>query len=229
MPTFASPAVNRRLPLVAWDVETCPTPLDALSPAQQVRYEKELRRQLKQTPEMAEDDASRLVRSVHPFLGWVCCVSAVAGSLDGSVREPRSWSCAEPGGEAELLRRFWTDVARFPASTVWVTFNGKRFNAPFLLARSLKHGLAPTQSRPLDTYPYRHTPHADLACVWPRQCGLDDLCDLLGVPSPKGAMSEADVAGAVEGGRLADVVRYCERDVVATLRCLHAMACVVRT
>lgn len=67
-----------------------------------------------------------------------------------------------------------------------MTFNGKRFDVPFLLARSARHRAEPTQRRLLDTYPFRHTPHADLACVWPRMCSLEDLCDLLSVDSPKG-------------------------------------------
>jgi len=214
----------RKPAYVAWDIETCPCPLEALSPAQWRRYEKELARQRKLTPEMAEEEASRLTRSVHPFLGWVCCISAVSGTLDGAARPPRSWACASPDGEADLLRRFWADIAGFPGSTVWVTFNGKAFDVPFLLARTVRHRLLPTQRRLLDRYPYRHTPHADLACVWPRQCSLDDLCDLLGVSSPKGALCGADVAGAVAGGRLEEVARYCEGDTVATLACLREMA-----
>ena len=173
---------------------------------------------------MLEEEAPRLVRSVSPFLGWICCISAVSGTLDGQPRTPRSWSCDEPGGERELLDRFWRDVAGFPRTTLWVTFNGKRFDVPFLLARTLHHHLRPTQSRPLDTYPYRHRPHADLACVWPRQCSLDDLCDLLDVPSPKGELCGKEVAGAVSSGRIGEVVTYCERDTVATLRCLGLMA-----
>jgi hypothetical protein len=213
-----------RLPLVAWDIETCPLPIYDLSPAQQHRLEKEMAYLASREPALSAEEASRKVRGLHPFLGWICCISAVAGTLDGEARAPRSWSCAEPSGEGELLRHFWSDVARFPPSTVWVTFNGKRFDAPFLLARTLHHHLRPTQSHLLDTYPYRHRPHADLACVWPRMCGLEDLCDLLGVLSPKGELRGDGVVGAVEAGRIAEVVRYCEGDVVATLACLRRMA-----
>lgn len=172
---------------------------------------------------MTEEEASRKTQSLSPFLGWVCCVAAVSGALSGGHRTPRSWSCAEPDGETDLLRRFWSDVAAVPTSVVWVTFNGKRFDVPLLLARSLHHRIAPTQRRMLDRYPYRHRPHADLAWVWPRQCSLDGLCEHLGVASSKGAITGADVAGAVEAGRIAEVARYCEADTVATLACLQMM------
>lgn len=214
-------------PLVAWDIETCPLPLDSLTPAQERRLGKEAVRLRRQDPELSEDEASRKARSLSPFLGWICCISAVRGSLSGEVRVPRSWSCSEPSGEAELLRSFWSEVVAFPESTLWVTFNGKAFDVPFLLGRSVHHRLAPTQRRLLDTYPYRHRPHADLARVWPYRCDLDGLCDHLGVPTPKDGITGAGVARAVEAGRIDEVVRYCEGDVVATLACLQAMPCVL--
>lgn len=107
-----------RPPLVAWDIETCPLPLNALSEPQQRRLAKEEARLSAREPALSVADASRKARSLHPFLGWVCCISAVAGTVDGPARPPRSWSCAEPGGEDELLRQFWADVAGFPGSTL---------------------------------------------------------------------------------------------------------------
>ena len=222
-----TPPLRLRQPLVAWDIETCPIPVGALSPAQRRRLEKDVQRLVEQDPALTAEEASRKARSLSPFLGWVCCVAAVSGALGGGHRAPRSWSCSEPDAEADLLRRFWSAVAAVPSTVVWVTFNGKRFDAPFLLARSLRHRIAPTQRRLLDRYPYRHRPHADLAWVWPRQCSLDGLCDHLGVASSKGTRTGADVAGAVEEGRIEEVARYCEADTVATLECLQAMPCVL--
>jgi 3'-5' exonuclease len=186
-----------------------------------------VKREMERDPSLTEEEASRKVRSLSPFLGWVCCIAAVSGALSGGHRAPRNWSCSELDGEGDLLRRFWSDVAAVPTSVVWVTFNGKRFDAPYLLARSLRHGIAPTQRQLLDRYPYRLRPHADLAWVWPRQCSLDGLCDHLGVASSKGTMMGADVAGAVARGGIVEVAQYCEADTVATLECLQAMPCVL--
>lgn len=222
---FAVPlvAMRRPPPAVAWDIETCPIPLEAMTEAQRNRYEKELRRELQKDPDQDHEEASSRVRSLHLHLGWICCISAVRGTLCGRQGAPRTWSCSNPTGEAELLRGFWDVLGRFPPSTLWVTFNGKAFDVPFLLGRSVHHGIRSTQQRLTDTYPFRHRPHADLARIWPRRFNLDGLCDLLGVSSSKSEMCGADVAATVRHGRSADVAMYCEADVVATLRCAQRL------
>jgi hypothetical protein len=137
---------------------------------------------------MNHDAASRLVRSVHPFLGWICCISAVSGTLGSGtegLNEPITWTARSPDEEADLLKVFWEAVAGFPKGTLWITFNGKRFDVPFVEARSAARDISPTRSDLRDTYPYSMRPHADLAHLWPQHYSLDGLCALLGVPSPK--------------------------------------------
>lgn len=60
--------------------------------------------------------------------------------------------------------------------------------------------------------------------VFTCSAGLEDLCDLLSVPSPKAEMCGAAVAEAVSAGRIADVARYCEGDVARTLDCYFRLA-----
>ena len=206
---------------VAYDIETCPLPIDQMSEAQLRRHDKELRRQLERTPAMDEHEASRLVRSIHPMLGWICCISAVSGTTT-DTNTPRSWTAENPDEEGTLLTHFWSDVAGFN-NVVWVTFNGKRFDAPWLLCRSSHYRLSPSRTDLLNTYPFRHRPHADLATIWPQSCSLDDLCDHLSIPSPKGSMSGALVADAVASGAIDEVELYCSRDVLATLQCIQAI------
>lgn len=213
------------LTIVAWDIETCPQPLESLTDAQRARYEMELDYKLGRTPDMDEADASRLVRSVHPFLGWICCIAAVSGTLDGGPNEPVSWTAASMGDEAALLQAFWQAVDRFPKGTVWVTFNGKRFDVPYVEVRSAAHGITPTRHDLRNTYPYGHKPHTDLAWLWPQHYSLEGLCGLLDVPSPKSGVDGSDVADLVADGRMDDVAAYCERDVVATFRCVLSILC----
>lgn len=206
--------------VVAWDIETCPHPAETLTDAQRARYETELERKLEQKPHLSEAEAARLARSVHPFLGWVCCISAVSGTLGGGPNEPVSWTAASPSEEKDLLASFWQAVSGFPKNTLWVTFNGKRFDVPFVEARSAAWGLHPTRPDLRNTYPYSHEPHADLAWLWPQHYSLNDLCGLLGVPSPKqNGIDGSQVAGLVEKGELETVAAYARRDVVATWRC----------
>lgn len=209
--------------IVAWDIETCPLPLRNLTPAQRRRYEKEVRYQKESNPELSEEDASRLARSIHPFLGWTCCISAVSGTVEQGPNAPKSWTASGPGDERRALRQFWADVGAFNRKAIlWVTFNGKRFDVPFLTARSAHHGLVPTRRDLLDTYPYSDRPHADLATVWrPKPYGLEDLCEHLGVATPKGDFDGSQVASAVAEGQVGAVARYCERDVIATFECVR--------
>jgi DNA polymerase elongation subunit (family B) len=207
---------------VAWDLETCPFDFDTYTDAQNERYDTELRIRSNRRPDEPRSSSSRLVRSVHPFLGWICCISAVSGTAEGGPNQPRSWTAATPDAEDVLLSRFWDAVAGFNGSVTWVTFNGKRFDVPFLTARSLHHGIAPTRGDLLDTYPYNHRPHADLSNLWPQHYRLADLCDLLGVDSPKKDIDGSQVADAVAEGRIEEVAQYGRADVQATFACMQA-------
>lgn len=206
--------------IIAWDIETCPQPLDQLTDRQRRRYDKLMRQKRERDPDAAEDDLSRLVRSIHPQLCWICCISVVRTDRAGeAIQEPRSFTAALQSHEDVLLAHFWQAVCKMPGMVTWTTFNGKRFDCDVLKARTLHHGIRPIRADILKTHPYRHKPHADLATLFRDSLGLADLCELLGVESPKAAMSGADVWPAVQQGRIADVAKYCERDVIATLQC----------
>ena len=223
----APPAVRRPAPVVAWDLETCPLPEGALSDAQRRRLDAAATAERRRRPDLDADEARRQASSLHPFLGWICCLSAVRLGADGRPAPPKSYTAAAPSAEADLIRAWWADAVRLPRGTVWVTFNGKRFDADWLRVRSAAHGIAPARSDLLDTYPYNARPHADLARAFGCAHSLDDLCDLLGVAradaGPAGdsgaAVSAVTVAAAIAAGRGGAVARYCEADVLATLAC----------
>ena len=204
---------------VAWDIETCPLPEDHLTDVHHERSEKEILMLRQRQPELAEDEVRRMVKSTHPFVGRICCISAVAGTLEAGHRSPRSFVAAELDDEPVMLEMFWDAVAQFSGRLTWVTFNGKRFDVPYLLARSAHYGIAPTRRDLVNTYPYKHRPHADLYGVWPCCFTLHDLCQLLDVETSKNGFGGKQVAQAINEGRIDDVVRYCERDVVATWNC----------
>ncbi len=211
--------------VIAWDIETIPQPEDLLSDRQRRRYELALADELKRSPETDPVEAGRKVRSLHPMLGQICCISVVRMDPAGVVRAPASYVAETLADEPGLLTRFWDDVAQLPrAGVVWVTFNGKRFDVDWLKVRSMAAGITPTRRDLLDTYPFKNTPHCDLSRAVDCRAGLDDLCDLLGVASPKGDIDGSGVAAAVEAGRIEDVVAYCERDVVATLEVYRRLA-----
>ena len=146
------------------------------------------------------------------------------GDVNGESGPTCSLTASAPEEEAALLEDFWTGVSKIDGPVVWASFNGKRFDAPYIAARSARHGLTPSRQDLLNTYPYRQRPHADLSNLWPQVYGLEDLCDLLGVPTPKSDMDGSQVAGAVADGHIDEVAAYCERDTVATFRCLQKVS-----
>lgn len=206
-------------PIIAFDIETAPQPLARLSERQRRRHDLLLEDELRRSPDGDREDLSRKVRSLHPMLGFICCISVLrAGG------EPKSYT-GRIQNESDILTAFWADLARLPQRVLWVSFNGKRFDADWLRVRSAAHGLTPSRRDILDRYPYNHEPHCDLARVFECRAGLGDLCDLLGVENPKSEMDGGGVAEAVEAGRLADIARYCEADVRATLACYERLSC----
>jgi hypothetical protein len=130
--------------------------------------------------------------------------------------------------EPELIRRFFELIdKRTPQLVSW---NGGGFDLPVLNHRALIHGI--TASRYWDwgdedrefkwnSYLGRyHTRHLDLMDVLAMYSGranapLDAMARLCGFPGKLG-MDGSEVHAAVRAGRLDDVRRYCETDVMNT-------------
>lgn len=212
--------------IIAWDIETCPLPKNTFSEAQQRRYQRQLDMLLEREPDIDPDEASIKVRSLHPLLGFICAIGVVRFQND-ELGTPHVYTAPLPKHEADMLCQFWNDIQKLPM-VKWTTFNGKRFDCDWLAARTLAHHLTPTRQDILNRNPYQHRPHADLFNLVRHPITLDDLCDLLGVPSPKSDMDGSGVYEAIKAGRLNDVVEYCKRDVIATMTCfLAARSCFV--
>ena len=196
---------QQRRQIIAFDIETCPQPEADFSEAQQARFDKAFRRRRsKEALSESLEETRAAVRALSPYLGWICCIS-LARCVEGaeSPRPTHSYACAERGGEADLLARFWNDMGQVHGRVTWVSFNGKIFDAPYLRLRSLASEVEPTREGLLNTHKWRDEPH----------------CDLLGVANPKEGMDGSQVWPAVQEGRLSDVVKYCEKDALGTLRC----------
>ena len=215
--------------VVAFDIETCPLPPDTLPPRAArrlaLRVDAERRRTAERGLAFDPDAARRSAGALHGALGWICCASFVRLGPDAQPRTPRSFAAATPADEHALLADLWGTLAQMPRRVLWVSFYGKRFDAEFLATRSLAHGLTPSRLDLLHRHPYVHRPHLDLSALWRSAAmGLDDVCELLGTPSPKRDLCGAGVADAVASGRLDRVVAYCEADAVATLRAYRHLA-----
>jgi predicted PolB exonuclease-like 3'-5' exonuclease len=141
----------------------------------------------------------------------------------------RVWSLGEPDDpESELLRRFFDGIERYTPQLV--SWNGGGFDLPVLHYRSLVHGITASKywdwgdddrEFKFNNYLSRyHTRHLDLmdvlAAYQPRaSAGLDTMARLCGFPGKLG-MDGSAVHAAVEAGRIEEVRRYCETDVMNT-------------
>ena len=123
--------------------------------------------------------------------------------------------------ESELLKDFWEGAGSYDT---FVTFNGRSFDVPFLLHRSVVHGIRPTV--PLlgrrylsqQTLPYHIDLQDELTFygAMNRRPPLHLFCRAYGIESPKGEMGGEDIAELFLQKKFRDIAAYNARDVVAT-------------
>lgn len=164
-----------------------------------------------------EDLISRL--GLDATTGRVVCVGVLdsEGTLEKTFTHP---------SERELLVSFWRLLEEVRPELV-VTFNGKRFDVPYLNIRSAIHGLEPAVFLPFE--PWTRTPHFDVREVLEgddrrRRGSLDYFCAVFGIASPKQEMDGSLVAGAFAEGRIDDIARYCLADCRATAALYRRLA-----
>ncbi|MBZ0151220.1 MAG: ribonuclease H-like domain-containing protein [Planctomycetes bacterium] len=195
------------------------------------------RRELPPTvAEALSDNATRkemepaAVMGMSPFFGKVVSLAIGDGDADadGATDEVTVLAVPPEGfllescppwlrlmDEADLLRAFWALASR--AETV-VSFNGRGFDIPFLVTRSLIHGIPARVDLMSQRFALR--PHLDLfELVSQRGRGpskLDVVCWALGIESPKEVMDGSMVAPAYAAGEIVKIAEYNAHDVRAT-------------
>jgi predicted PolB exonuclease-like 3'-5' exonuclease len=147
---------------------------------------------------------------------------------DTSADASAAPSGASPAGSGEhrdhrerhLLEEFSRFVGR--ARPVLVTYNGRSFDLPVIVMRSLCHGIPlPWYYRDRDVrYRYSAEGHLDL-CDWLAEHGaaragkLDAIARLIGLPGKIG-VDGSQVDGLYRAGQIEQVQRYCLADVAQT-------------
>lgn len=137
--------------------------------------------------------------------------------------EPAAGPAADAGGDPRerfLLEEFSRFVGR--ARPVLVTYNGRSFDLPVIVMRSLCHAIPlPWYYRDRDVrYRYSAEGHLDL-CDWLAEHGaaragkLDAIARLIGLPGKLG-VDGSQVEGLYRAGQLAAIQSYCLADVAQT-------------
>jgi len=117
--------------------------------------------------------------------------------------------------EADMLRAFWALCSR---AEVVVSFNGRGFDVPFVVARSLIHEIPARVDLVSQRFALR--PHLDLLEILTQRSRgpskLDVVCWALGIESPKEHMDGSMVAPAYARGEIIKIADYNRHDVRAT-------------
>ena len=102
--------------------------------------------------------------------------------------------------------------------------NIKEFDVPFICRRMMIHQIPLPNLLDIAGFRPWQTHHLlDTMEMWKygdykHYTSLELLCAVLKVPTPKSSMSGKEVHGAFWEGRLPEIIKYCEQDVVATVR-----------
>ena len=208
---------------LVFDIETVPLEWNSFD-----EYTKN--RLIKSAGDAGETGAKALLE-LSPFTGFVASVALYdverrqgavyyVGDGSGESRSERDFVIKERT-EKEILEDFWEGVRGYD---VFVTFNGRAFDVPFLLHRSVVHGVRPSytfsQSRYLtkQSLPY----HVDLMDeltmygAMSKRPSLHLLLQAYGITSKKGEVDGSQVAELFQAGRFRDLARHNVDDVIAT-------------
>lgn len=123
--------------------------------------------------------------------------------------------------ETEMLAEFWEGAAHYDT---FVTFNGRGFDVPFLLHRSVVNEIKPTRNLLEGRYPYQQKScrHVDLQDeltfygAMQKRPNLHLFCRAYGIESPKDEVGGDDVAELFANKKFRDIALYNARDVTAT-------------
>ncbi|MEK7818832.1 MAG: ribonuclease H-like domain-containing protein [Bacteroidota bacterium] len=123
----------------------------------------------------------------------------------------------ESGDEKFILSEFWNILKSYDQ---FITFNGRGFDAPFLILRSAILSIPTTKN--LMPYRYDHKTHCDLLEQLTffgatRKFNLDFFCKAFGIESPKShGVTGLDMRQLFEEKRFREIASYCLGDTLAT-------------
>ena len=186
--------------ILSYDIETIPEEVSELTSTQTQEIQKKLDRYLKSNPEEAVNKESirNMLMATNPLFGKIVCIG-ITYLTDNGVRE-----VGLIGEEKDILASWWKEISNYNGT--YVSFNGLEFDAPYIITRSMKHSVAPTNKNFCSLQRFQRYPHYDVmqwSCNWDRwrSSSLKNLCDFLDIPSPKeGEVAAENVYDAFKAG-----------------------------
>lgn len=176
----------------------------------------------------SEEEENKVIESLafYPLTGEVVTIGMLNPDTDKgvvyfqSITEHKVFEengiVFESGSEAEILQRFWEVVNKYEGI---ITFNGRTFDAPFLIIRSAVHKIKPTRNLLPNRYSDEHIDLLDRLTFYgamKRRFNLDTWCKTFGIPTPKDDINGYMVSDMFKSGKVEDIARYCVKDLKAT-------------
>lgn len=210
------------------DIETCGMELEELSDSQQeflLRYAGE---ESDEESRIAKIEEVKRQLSLYPFTAELITLALMnlkSGKTIVLCNSPieEEYVIEEKKlkykltSEKEILGTFWTYVEN---TTRIISFNGRSFDIPFLIMRSVMLGVKPSKN--LVGNRYDNSLHIDLLEQFTfhgltRKFNLDFYCKSFGVESPKSkGITGMEVKELYHAGRIKEIGVYCADDVRAT-------------
>lgn len=129
----------------------------------------------------------------------------------------------EWGSESDILKKFWNTALKY---NYFITFNGRMFDAPFLMLRSAINGIRPSKNLLTNRYVGSQSfqaIHIDLYDqlgfygAMRKNFSLHFWANAFGIKSPKeSGVDGNDVKKLFEDGKILDIAKYNAGDLVAT-------------
>lgn len=170
--------------------------------------------------ETTADEAYRKTALDGAF-GQICVIGWAVGSDKVERHYVKDLSLEE---ERDLLVAFmnWHQESDALMTTV-VGHHVSGFDLRYMAQRCMVHGIRPATviSRAAAAKPWETDRVYDTMIQWSgagNRISLDKLCKALGIVSPKGEITGANVWDYVKAGKIADVAEYCIGDVEAVRR-----------
>tara|TARA_B100000963_G_scaffold334854_1_gene328423 strand:- start:3596 stop:4315 length:720 start_codon:yes stop_codon:yes gene_type:complete len=162
--------------------------------------------------------------ALHPEFNKVLCVSFGRVEIDSTGEVTSNVHTCSGHDEKEVLHNTLKVFEKFHASGFkFVGHNIKGFDIPVILKRSVINGLSIPSFLHLHNLKPWEMPFIDTSDVWNfgawggTRVSLDLMSASLNVPTPKDNMDGSMVSDAYWlEDRLEDIVKYCEKDVIAT-------------
>lgn len=226
---------------LVFDIETAPLDFESLSESQQNYL-------LRKAETEEEIQSKKFEMALSPLSGQIVCIGTqlmilnqngeweqtgrAALSVNNSFEDGKKEAVELTTGdkciiynEATLLEVFWNLLKKHEPVTL-ISFNGRNFDAPFIMLRSAINKIKPSRNLMSGTK-FNYPQHVDLIDELTfyngsqygatRRFNFDFYTRSFGITSPKSEGVDGSMVGDLfREGKILEIAEYCMRDINAT-------------